>query len=139
MLNSSADNFSGFVLLADDNEINRTLAKKLFIKWGISADFAENGLMAYEMILQKDYDLILMDLHMPEMDGLEATKKIRQLPDQKYQTLPIIALTGSVFGLDLENLHLDGITDYFLKPYAPEGLYQKIKPFLEISAYKAKV
>ncbi|MGI4020323.1 MAG: response regulator [Janthinobacterium lividum] len=133
MLNLSSENLSGSVLVADDNAINRTLAKKLFFKWKIEADFAENGMEAYEMVFQKDYDLILMDMHMPVMDGLEATQKIRLLSDEKYQTLPIIALTGSVFDMDLESLYQYGLTDYFLKPYTPEGLYNKIKPYLKLT------
>lgn len=119
------------VLVADDNQINLTLAKKILSKWGIEADFAIHGLEAYEMAMVKDYDLILMDLHMPVMDGLEATKMIRKQPQGKYKTIPIIALTGSVFGLDLENLQREGLTDHFLKPYTPEGLYNKIKPYLK--------
>lgn len=119
------------ILVADDNQINRVLAKKILNKWGMEADFATTGLEAFEMATAKDYDLILMDLHMPVMDGLEATKLIRQQPQEKYKTIPIIALTGSVFGLDLENLHQEGLTDHFLKPYTPEGLYTKIKPYLK--------
>lgn len=125
------ENLPGLVLVADDNLINRTLAKKVLSKWAIETDLAENGQQVYEMVQQKDYDLILMDLHMPVMDGLEATKKIRLLSAEKYKTLPIIALTGSVFGLDLEDLHQDGLTDHFLKPYTPEGLYNKIKFYLK--------
>lgn len=119
------------ILVADDNQINLTLAKKLLSKWGIKADFAANGLDAYQMVMVKDYDLILMDLHMPVMDGLEATKIIRKQPQEKYKTIPIIALTGSVFGLDLENLQQEGLTDHFLKPYTPEGLYNKVKSYLK--------
>ncbi len=119
------------VLVADDNQINLTLAKKILSKWGIEADLAANGLEAYEMAMVKDYDLILMDLHMPVMDGLEATKIIRKQPQEKYKTIPIIALTGSVFGLNLENLQQEGLTDHFLKPYTPEGLYNKIKLYLK--------
>ena len=118
------------VLVADDNQINRMLAKKILVKWGIEADFAATGIEAYEMAMVKDYDLILMDLHMPVMDGLEATKMIRKQPQEKYKSIPIIALTGSEFGLDLENLHQEGLTDHFLKPYTPEGLYNKIRPYL---------
>ena len=121
----------GLVLVVDDNAINCKLAKKLFFKWGIEADCVENGLEAYKIVMQKDYDLVLMDLHMPVMDGFMATRKIRLLPDEKYQQLPIIALTGSVFGLDLENLKDEGLTDYFLKPYTPDGLLEKIKPYLK--------
>lgn len=118
------------VLVADDNLINRTLAKKVLSKWAVQTDLAENGLQAFEMVAQKKYDLVLMDLHMPVMGGVEATRKIRSLPDEDYQNLPIIALTGSVFGLDLENLYQEGLTDHFLKPYTPEALYLKIKPYL---------
>lgn len=121
----------GLVLVADDNAINCKLAKKLFFKWGIEADCVENGLEAYKTITQKDYDLVLMDLHMPVMDGFIATRKIRLLPDEKYRQLPIIALTGSVFGLDLENLKDEGLTGYFLKPYTPDSLFEKIKPYLK--------
>lgn len=121
----------GLVLVADDNAINCKLAKKLFFKWGIEADCVENGLEAYKIVTQRDYDLVLMDLHMPVMDGFMATRKIRLLPDEKYKQLPIIALTGSVFGLDLENLKDEGLTGYFLKPYTPDGLFEKIKPYLK--------
>lgn len=130
LVNTSFEPLTATVLVADDNQINLTLAKKILTKWGIEADFAATGLEAYEMAMLKDYDLILMDLHMPVMDGLEATKLIRKQPQEKHKTIPIIALTGSVFGLDLENLHQEGLTDHFLKPYTPEGLYNKIKPYL---------
>ena len=119
------------VLVADDDLINRTLAKKVLTKMGIQTDIAENGQVAYQMVQQKDYNLVLMDMQMPVMDGLEATKQIRQLAHEKYQTLPIIALTGSVFGIDLEVMYKDGLTDHFLKPYTPEGLFNKIKPYLK--------
>ncbi len=129
--NLEHENWKALVLVADDNAINCKLAKKVLSKWGIQTDIAENGQQAYEMVTQKNYDLVLMDLHMPVLDGLKATKKIRVLQDEKYQTLPIIALTGSVFGMDLENLQEEGLTDYFLKPYTPDGLFQKIKPYLK--------
>jgi len=129
--NLEHEDWKALVLVADDNAINCKLAKKVLSKWGIQTDIAENGQQAYEMVTQKNYDLVLMDLHMPVLDGLKATKKIRVLHDEKYQILPIIALTGSVFGMDLENLQEEGLTDYFLKPYTPEGLFQKIKPYLK--------
>ena len=118
------------ILVADDNAINCKLAKKILNKWGIEADCAENGLEAYKLVTHIHYDLVLMDLHMPIMDGLMATRKIRLLPDERYQKLPIIALTGSVFGIDLNNLKDEGLTDYFLKPYTPDGLFQKLKLYL---------
>lgn len=127
------------VLVVDDNAINCMLAKKVLSKWGIEADCAENGLEALKMITQKNYNLVLMDLHMPVMDGLIATRKIRSLPHERYQKLPIIALTGSVFGMDLLNLQEDGLTDYFLKPYIPDSLFQKIKPYLKNISKKETV
>ncbi len=125
------ETFPALVLVADDNAINCLLAKKVLAKWGIKVDCAKDGLEAYNMVMQKNYDLVLMDLHMPVMDGLMAAKKIRLLPEEQYQKLPIIALTGSIFGMDLENLLEDGLTDYFLKPYTPDGLFKKLKPYLE--------
>ncbi len=130
-LNQQLENLPAAVLVVDDNTINRTLAKKILAKWGIQTDLAENGLEAYKMIIQKDYDLVLMDLHMPVMDGLETTKRIRLLTEEKFQILPIIALTGSSFDTNMDGLYQNGLTDFFLKPYTPAGLYNKIKPYLK--------
>lgn len=118
------------ILVVDDNTINRMLAKKALQKWEIETDFAEDGLEAINKIKAVDYDMILMDIHMPVMGGVEATKIIRALEDEKYKKLPIIALTGSVPKQEHDNYALSGMDDFVLKPFEPSLLYRKIKPFL---------
>ena len=98
-------------------------------QWDIEYDVAENGLIAYETVQQNDYDLILMDLQMPEMDGYEATAKIRYLPHPKYASLPIIALTASAM-LDIKDIAFRvGMNDYISKPFTPAELYTKIAAY----------
>lgn len=118
------------ILIVDDNPINRMVAQKTVMRWGIKSDLAENGSEALEMISRKDYDLVLMDLHMPVMDGYEATRRIRLLPDNKYKQLPVIALTGSDLVVRKEMILDAGINDTVLKPFVPMDLFKKIKPFL---------
>lgn len=118
------------ILIVDDNPINRMVAQKTVMRWGIKSDLAENGREALEMIGRKDYDLILMDLHMPVMDGYEATRQIRMLPDKKYKELPVVALTGSDLVVRKDMISDAGINDTVLKPFMPMDLFKKIKPFL---------
>jgi PAS domain S-box-containing protein len=118
------------VLVADDNQINRMLIDKVLKKWGISADFAINGRQAVEKIeLNRNYDLVLMDIHMPEMDGLEAAQRIRANKDPYFQQLHIIALTASMLTNQMDLIGDAGMNDYILKPFDPKGLYDKISKF----------
>jgi CheY-like chemotaxis protein len=98
-------------------------------KWGVQVDFAENGEIALKKIQMFKYDLILMDLHMPVMDGMEAAKAIRKLGGP-YSRLPIIALTASLFSHELETITESGMDGYVIKPFVPNDLYNKIKSFL---------
>ena len=123
---------SGSVLVVDDNEINRLLAGKVISKWGINVDFAEDGKIALEKVQQQEYDLILMDLHMPVMDGMSATKAIRKLGGA-YAEVPIIALTASLFSHELETITESGMNGFVIKPFVPQELYNKIKPYLSLS------
>ncbi|MCF0060156.1 PAS domain-containing protein [Dyadobacter chenwenxiniae] len=117
------------VLIVEDNAVNIFLMKNFMKQWEIDFDVAENGLIAYETVQQNDYDLILMDLQMPIMDGYEATAKIRYLPDPKYATLPIIALTASAM-LDIKDLAFQiGMNDYISKPFTPNDLFAKIAAY----------
>lgn len=120
---------SGSILVVDDNEINRILASKVLSKWGLQVDFAENGKVALEKVIQARYDLILMDLHMPVMDGMEASKAIRKMGGN-YARVPIIALTASSFSHELEIITECGMNGYVMKPFVPNELYNKIKSFL---------
>jgi CheY-like chemotaxis protein len=118
------------VLVADDNQINRMLIDKVLKKWGVNADFAVNGKEAVDKIdLNRNYDLVLMDIHMPEMDGLEAAKYIRDNKDPYYQQLHIIALTASMLTNQMDMIGESGMNDYILKPFDPKALYEKISQF----------
>ena len=114
------------ILVADDNEINFIIAKKLLEKWGAKVDHAKNGNEAVDMIMKKDYDVVLMDLHMPELNGYEASKIIRTSENVKNKNIPIIALTASVMPDIQQKIKRVGITDYILKPLNPKELYEKV-------------
>ena len=109
------------VLIVEDEPINREIAIDLLSDVGVSCDFAENGREAVELVSINRYDLILMDMQMPEMDGLEATRQIRQLAG--CATLPIIAMTANVFTEDRERCRVAGMTDFMTKPIHPDVLF----------------
>ncbi len=114
------------ILMAEDNLINQAVAGKFLQSWGISFDVAENGLKAVEMAQQKAYDLILMDLQMPEMDGFEASQRIRQLMPEQYSLTPILAITAAGMA-DIEQKIKDaGLNDMVLKPFKPDTLLYKL-------------
>ena len=120
---------SGSILVVDDNEINRMLASKVLSKWGLKVSFAENGEIALDKVQQEHYDLILMDLHMPVMDGMEASKAIRRLGGHHLK-VPIIALTASLFSQELETITECGMDGYVIKPFIPNELYSKVRSLL---------
>jgi len=118
------------VLVVDDNQINRLLIEKVLKKWSIFPDFAENGLQAVNKIeTNRNYDVVLMDIHMPEMGGLEATQIIRAKDEPYFKQLPIIALTASVLHDQMGMIGVAGMNDYILKPFNPTELYDKISKF----------
>ncbi|MEL6822061.1 MAG: response regulator, partial [Calditrichota bacterium] len=114
------------VLLAEDNRVNVMVARKFLRKWHIEVDVAANGAVAVEMVTKKRYDLILMDLHMLEMGGIEATEQIRNLPDLKHSQIPIIALTASAMLETRKEVAEAGMDDYISKPFQPSELKHKI-------------
>lgn len=113
------------VLLVEDNDINRMYAQSILKAWNCKIDIAENGLVAVERIRNNDYDVVLMDVQMPVMDGYEATKSIRAMHAPTNAT-PIIALTANATKNDIEKCLSSGMNDYLAKPFTPEDLYQKI-------------
>ena len=120
------------ILIAEDNLMNIILMKNFLTQWEVDYDIAENGLIAYDLVQLNYYDMVFMDLQMPEMDGYQATAKIRELPDNKYRTLPIIALTASAM-LDIkDSAFAVGMNDYVSKPFNPQELHAKI------AAYRSK-
>ncbi len=103
------------ILLVEDNRVNQQVALTMLKKWGHQIDVAWNGLEALEAVQQQDYDLILMDIQMPEMDGITATQQIRQL-DGKCALVPIVAVTANAMQGDRERFLAAGIDDYIAKP-----------------------
>jgi len=124
---NAVDSLNIAVLIAEDNEINTLLIKQFMKLWGIKCDFVQNGLEALEKVQENHYDLVLMDLQMPEMDGFEASKEIRKLENEKYKSLSIVALTASFTEDIKEKTRLAGIDDYIGKPFNPNDLYDKIR------------
>jgi signal transduction histidine kinase/ActR/RegA family two-component response regulator len=122
-----ADVISGIrVLIAEDNMVNVMLMKKLLSKWNITPTVAENGLRAVELMQYGNFDIILMDLQMPVMNGLDATMEIRKMADPKKSHIPIIALTASAL-LDIkEKIFEAGMNDYVSKPFKPDELLEKM-------------
>jgi signal transduction histidine kinase/CheY-like chemotaxis protein len=114
------------VLIADDNEINQLLAQTILLKFGFEVDSAENGKIAIELLNKNQYDIILMDLKMPEMDGFEASNYIRTHMLPPKSTIPIIAITADVTKADLEPFKEAGINDFILKPFDQTDLLNKI-------------
>jgi PAS domain S-box-containing protein len=113
------------ILMVEDNEINQLVASQFLQKWNARIDYAYNGEQAIDMIQSKNFDVILMDLEMPIMDGYETTQKIRELKG-KYETLPIIALTASAFVDVKDRVFGAGMNDYVTKPFSPQDLYAKL-------------
>lgn len=120
------------ILVAEDNEINAMIALKFLKTWGAIADLAENGQQAVEKVNSNNYDLVLMDLEMPIMNGYEATKAIRELSDKKKNSTPIVALTASAM-IDVRSRIKDtGMDGFILKPFKPSELLDKIFFFANI-------
>ncbi|MBK6656796.1 MAG: response regulator [Proteobacteria bacterium] len=120
------------VLIAEDNELNRVLVREILAECALELAFAGNGREAVEMVARQDFDLILMDMQMPEMDGVQATMHIRQLP--RGASLPIIAMTGNAFGEDREACFAAGMNDYLSKPVLPENIYRTMLRWLDRAA-----
>lgn len=120
----------GKILVVDDNEINTLLAQRVLTKFGLTIVTTNSGINAIELLKAKDFDLVLMDVHMPDLNGYETTEKLRGFDDEYYKKLPIIALTASILEDHLDEIEKCGMTDFQLKPFKPDELARKIAKYI---------
>jgi len=112
------------ILLAEDNKINQMVATELLKIEGFDVTVADNGRIALELAQHHEFDLVLMDVQMPEMDGFETTKAIRS--DSRFRDIPILAMTASVMSGDRELCLEAGMNDHVSKPIEPKTLYKTL-------------
>lgn len=115
----------GSVLLVEDNEVNQLIALEIIKSMGVKVDLAENGKQAISSVEKNDYDLIFMDIQMPEMDGMQATIKIREQYSESQ--LPIIALTANVMSDEIDYYHKIGMNDHLGKPFDRDCLEKLVQ------------
>ncbi len=130
-LNDHSHLHGSHILLVEDNKINQLVVAKMLRSHGMSVVTADNGLEALEHIEEQDFDLVLMDIQMPEMDGYRTTAEIRNMESPSKQNVPIIALTSSAFLTEKEKAVLFGMNDHVGKPFSPDELLEKISACLE--------
>lgn len=121
------------VLLAEDNELNQEIAKYILEENGMTVDIAEDGLIAVEKVKNAQpgrYDLILMDIQMPNMNGYEAARRIRRLPDSDLANIPIIAMTANAFAEDREEALQAGMNEHVAKPIDIQRLKEALAKVL---------
>jgi PAS domain S-box-containing protein len=114
------------VLIADDNSVNVFVLTGFLRDWGAELDVVADGREAVEAVQERQYDLVLMDLHMPEVDGYEATRRIRSLPGEAFSRLPIFAVSASTRIGHQHDLETAGFTEFVGKPINPDILFAKI-------------
>jgi len=114
------------VLVIDDNKVNQRVAALTLQKWNAKVEVADNAKIAFEKLAEKKFDLVLMDVTMPDIDGFEATRHIRKKMPSPVNKVPIIAMTASALIGDREKCIAVGMNEYVSKPFNPEDLYDKI-------------
>lgn len=118
------------VLLVEDNAINQKVMNRFLDKWDIKVIVAEDGVEALSKIQEHFVNLVLMDLQMPNMDGYEATRRIRELDDNHNSNIPIIALTAAALKEVKEKVYASGMNDFLTKPFNPSELQKKLEQYI---------
>lgn len=123
--------FSGKnILIVEDNAINQMLVKYAFANTGVNTSVADNGIKALELMKSNTYDVILMDIYMPELDGYQTTEIIR---NELHSTIPIIAMTALSMKSEEEKCISNGMNGYIPKPFTTDILFNELKRVLDFS------
>jgi two-component system sensor histidine kinase/response regulator len=117
------------VLLVEDSKLNQMVAIGLMEDAKLTVDVADNGAIAVRMVGAADYDLVLMDMQMPVMDGIEATSAIRAFP--RFERLPIVAMTANAMSSDRDRCLAAGMNDHIAKPIDPDEFFRMLKRWIE--------
>lgn len=121
------------VLVVEDNLINQKYVEGLLLKWQMSYKIANHGIEALEFLQKEDFDIILMDIRMPEMDGYETTKAIRAFEGNGNQHIPIVALTASAMSDEVDYAFEIGMNSYLTKPFTPDQLREVLEQKLSLN------
>ncbi|MFH1297999.1 MAG: ATP-binding protein [Bacteroidota bacterium] len=119
------------ILIVDDTDINLKLLEAIFDNWGVKVDIAKNGKEALELIKTHPFNLILSDVNMPEMDGIEMTRQIRHDPSPELSKIPVIILTANIVQDEIGKFQQAGVTDFIMKPFLMPDLYRVIRKHLK--------
>ena len=129
------DDFTGMkILLVEDNELNREIAENVLEEMGFVVDYAEDGSVALQKLCAEKpgcYDMILMDVQMPIMDGLETSRRIRDMRDEYFRNVPIIAMTANAFEEDRKAALDAGMNEHVAKPIDVKKLKKVLRKFLK--------
>ena len=120
------------VLLVEDDAANQELADYLLTNAGLTIVIAGNGQEALRALQKDHYDLVLMDIQMPVLDGISATRKIREMPGEYFQKLPIVAMSASAMKEEIDRCLENGMNAYITKPIEPQKMFEKLAEFLPI-------
>lgn len=115
------------ILIVEDNVVNQYLLSKILKDWDVIIDVVDNGRKALDILKEKDFDIILMDTHMPELNGYETAKAIRRDLDEPKRSIPIISLSAASFDHEKQEAIMSGMNDILTKPFRSKDLYQKIQ------------
>lgn len=132
------ESLNAYILLVEDNEVNQIYASSLIKSWNCKCDIANNGKEALQFVSKQNYDIILMDLQMPEMDGHQATQKIRQSESAAIKKIPILAVTANATKDEIEKCIRSGMQACIAKPFTAEELFDALSDHLPNKARKIK-
>ncbi|CAM3889529.1 response regulator [Mucilaginibacter galii] len=127
------------VLVAEDNLVNQFMLSKMLKDWNVNVEIVDNGQKVIDKLIAKDFDLILMDTHMPEMNGYQAAKNIRVNFTEPKRSIPIISLSAATFDHEQQQALSAGMNDVLAKPFQPYQLHEKMKKLLDAEAVKTKL